>query len=104
MRALLVLSLFISTSCSTLSVQRAPAPTNPDRQSYRLPSYFLGFLPVKNAESHILHCPPDAVTLYEFEMTGVDVLISVLTVGLFVPQHMHVTCPAKPAPTSDQKS
>jgi hypothetical protein len=95
MRVLILISLFFSlVHCSHFSVYRnEQQKTLPsEAQVVPTPHYFWGLLPGKNKLVGSELCPNSRIDAAQTGMTTVDVLLTIVTAGIYVPSRAVIYC------------
>lgn len=90
---LLPLSLFL-IQCSTLNVYRGEVQKNLTSDVMKVEtSHFLwGILPANPSLVEDQLCPGSRLDAAQMGMTGGDVLLTAVTLGIYVPSRVTVTC------------
>jgi hypothetical protein len=94
MRKFLLLSILVLVNaCSTLNVQRLEGgtPRGPFSEK-KLHQFVFGFVPTRRNISESELCNAGKVESMQMEMSGVDVLVAVVTAGIYVPQRLRYNC------------
>jgi hypothetical protein len=94
-RLIILISLCLSLiHCSHFSVYRnEEQKTLPsDAQVVPTPHYFWGLLPGKDKLVESELCPNSRINAAQTGMTAVDVLLTIVTVGIYVPSQAAIDC------------
>lgn len=98
MRFLIVTMIFSSFAlgCVSFHVQRNEETPNSftKKTEQRLSSFVWGFVPARRQFAEDL-CPGSRIETMELGMRSSDVWIALGTFGIYVPQHLEVTCTAQ---------
>ena len=90
---------FESISCARLSVIRrepgAESASVTGEQTVRVDSFAWGLIG-REALTEATGCGLDAVSSLDLSMTTTDVILTTLTVGIYLPHHAHFTCRKAP--------
>lgn len=93
-RLIPILLFFSLVHCSHFSVYRneeqKASPT--DAQIIKTPHYFWGLLPGKGKLIESELCPNSRIEAVQTGMNGVDVLLTIVTAGIYVPSRAAVSC------------
>jgi hypothetical protein len=93
MRKSLVLCALLLTSCANLAIHRNDAPAaGGERTEVRLASFLFGFVPGKKLPPVSTICGKNRLESIDLGMTGNDVLLTLVTFGIYVPHRAVVTC------------
>lgn len=91
----LALSLIFLASCSHLEVVKEhPASAKRNFNERKLNYFVWGLVRPRPIQSKEL-CPGDSLASLEFKMTTQDILLSVVTLGIYVPRHLIAACVEK---------
>ena len=86
----LALCVGLSTGCFHQVVQTGSAPGTAKVEHWFVSTWLWGLVPAKEIDVR-RECPAGVATIMS-ETSFVNGLISVLTVGIYTPQHVRVTC------------
>jgi hypothetical protein len=93
MRKSLIVFALLLTSCANLTIQRNDAPASGGEQTeVRLASFLFGFVPGKRFPPLSTICEKGRLESIDLGMTGNDVLLTLVTFGIYVPHRAVVTC------------
>ena len=94
MRYLVLPILLAFTACNHLSVQRGEATPRPVSTSteYKMNSFLWGIIPGPRLSPEPQLCPGGRIEALDLRMSGTDVLVSTVTIGIYVPHRVKVSC------------
>jgi hypothetical protein len=94
MRLALLLILLATSACNHLRVQRGESTPRPvaSTHEYKLNSFLWGFVPGPRLQPESILCPGGRIESLDLRMSGTDVLLTAVTVGIFVPHRVTVGC------------
>lgn len=91
-RALLIMILFSALACSHLTLHRGEGLITGDTQIVSDDYYLWGFGSGHGPFYEKDLCPNSRIETMDMKMTGSDVLISLVTLGIYVPNRLEITC------------
>jgi len=93
MKLLLVLAILVS-GCARLTVVRDEnvAPAAVDKKNVKLHSFLWEIIPGKRIPPQQILCPSGRIERLDFGMDTGEVLLTLVTLGIYVPHHVDVTC------------
>lgn len=92
LRIIFIFTALLAQACADLKVQRAEnAPTVSEATEIETRSYIFGFVPSGRIFQADL-CPKSRIETMRLHMTNGDVGLALLTLGIYVPQHLSVGC------------
>jgi len=81
------------SSCAYLNIARhEPAPTQSTAIQVPLNSFIFGFVPGSKIPPQSLLCPGGRIESATLEMTSNHVLLTLVTLGIYVPHRATVSC------------
>ena len=80
------------TSCANLTVNRNDTPAAGESTEIKLSSFLEGFVPGRKIPPASSLCPNGRVESIALGMNGGDVMLTMVTLGVFVPHRATVTC------------
>ncbi|MGE0527027.1 MAG: hypothetical protein AB7G93_17605 [Bdellovibrionales bacterium] len=83
---------FLTTSCSHLEVHRPSVPPAGAKVELRLHSLLLGLIPVSKPPPAYTLCSGARVAHIDLRLAPTDVLLSMVTLGVYVPHRMTILC------------
>jgi hypothetical protein len=93
MRFLALIATFFSLSCQHMVIQRSeksrPLGAVHDVEVH---SFFRGVLPLTKIPSEKEICPNSRIETVELNMSALNVLTSIATLGIYVPHRVTLTC------------
>lgn len=95
MRFTLIASLIslLLSSCANLDVHRNDTPQNGgEKINIKLNSFLFGFVPGPKLPPMPDICPKGRMEMVEFDKSPGDAWLSVVTLGVYVPHRVAVTC------------
>ena len=94
MRRLGLLIFIALSACNHMTVQRGESTPRPISASteYKLNSFLWGFIPGPRLRPESELCPGGRIEALDLRMSGTDVLISTVTIGIYVPHRVKVGC------------
>jgi hypothetical protein len=79
--------------CSHLTLYRGDEhPSQGETQDVPADSYLWGFANVSKIPPESELCPKSRIETIDMKMTGQDVLITMITLGIYVPHRVEITC------------
>jgi len=93
MRLLFVLTLLFPLGCQHMVINRADPPRAlGESHEMEIDSFFRGALPATKIPPEKEVCPKSRIENVELRMSGSDVLLSIVTLGIYVPHRVILTC------------
>ena len=95
---LFILALGFQLGCGNMTVQRSESAVGSDQQSeYSTTAFLFGFIPARRL-SEVELCPQAKVQKLSLHMTGGNVGLALITLGIYIPQTIRVSCSASGEP------
>lgn len=92
MKILASFLIFLSLGCNHVTISRyEKASASTKSTEIELDSFALGFVPVK-LPSENEACPQSKIDSVNLSMNTKDVLLSIVTIGIYVPHRAEITC------------
>jgi hypothetical protein len=93
MRAIFAILLICLSACSHLLIQRgeeksAEGPV----QRIELRSFIWGFVPHRKIRPEAELCPNGRIRTADLKMDQQDVLLTIVTLGIYIPHRVDITC------------
>ncbi len=93
-----ILALGFQVGCGNMTIQRSESAVGSDLQGeYSTASFLFGFIPARRL-SEVELCPQAKVQKMSVHMTGGNVGLALLTLGIYIPQTIHVSCSTSGTP------
>ena len=90
-----LLTVLILSSCAQLEIRLHQSVPESVMQTLPLNSFIFGFIPDPNSPPV---CPDSSLERLRFSMSGRDVALSILTLGIYIPHRVVYSCaPTAPA-------
>lgn len=89
---LLIVPLILLTACSHMTVTRQEDAHFQEPKEFTMHSFLLGFVPGAGPTSTQDFCPGGRIEALDLRMSGLDVVMTLATVGLYVPHKAKVQC------------
>ena len=92
LRVIFIFTTLLLQSCADLEVRRSEStPTVTEAPEFETHSYIFGFVPGGRLFQSEL-CPQTRIETMRLHMTKGDVGLALVTLGIYVPQHLTVSC------------
>lgn len=95
MKTTLLVLVVVLCGCTHMSFKQG-AVDSPVTESKRLDFFILGVIPATPAP--VAHLCSNGIDQLDFYSSGMDVLLGIVTVGLYTPRHVDIHC----HPTNDR--
>jgi hypothetical protein len=93
MRHLGATVFLVLASCSHLTFSRSESPLPlGETKIFRLNSFVFGAIPAAKIPPESEVCPKARIESIDMNMSGQDVTLSLVTIGIYVPHRVTITC------------
>lgn len=92
MRIIILLSFLFTSACAQLAVTREDSSTKSETKELHFASFGWGFLQLGRTLDENELCTGGKIDKLDFGMGTGDVLLSAVTIGIYTPYRIKVTC------------